>query len=287
MTDNSHNSTRGLRLTCLPAAVLLLAGAPPAHADDFALAVSPPRFELSADPGDTVRAVAELSNRSDVATQLTFATAEWELTPEGGVTLSDGLKPDSCRPWVAIERRQTTLQARAQLRYRFEDTPPPETRPTECRFAIVVSGAEEQVSPGGDVSFPVQGQIALIVYVAVGDVKPVLKIVKADVVKLNGVQTPVLMVENTGTAHGRLSAFLSGTDAKGKKREFTPSTLPILPAETRMIALNIDDGGDAVEAQFQPQSGDEEPDLIAYPLKVSGTMNDTINSFSFEGVFEP
>lgn len=287
MTDNSHNSARRLRPTCLPAAVLLLAGAPPALADDFALAVSPPRFELSADPGDTVRAVAELSNRSDVATQLTFATAEWELTPEGGVTLSEALKPDSCRPWVAIERRQTTLQARAQLRYRFEVTPPRGTPPTECRFAIVVSGVEKKVSPGGNVSFPVQGQIALIVYVAVGDVKPVLKIVKADVVELNGVQSPVLMVENTGTAHGRLSAFLNSTDANGKRREFTPSTLPILPGETRIIALNIDDGGDAVETQIQPQSGDEEPDLIVYPLKVSGTMNDTINSFSFEGVFEP
>lgn len=72
------------------------------------------------------------------------------------------------------------------------------------------------------------GQIALIVYVAVGDVKPMLKIVKADVVTIGGVQTPVVMVENTGTAHGRLSAFLSGTDAAGVQREFSPSTLPIL-----------------------------------------------------------
>lgn len=287
MTDNSQDPIRNRKSACLGALASLLATTAPAFADDFALAVSPPRFELSADPGDTVRAVAELSNRSDVATQLSFATAEWELTPDGGVTLSEELRPDSCRPWVAIERRQTTLQARAQLRYRFEVTPPPETPPTECRFAIVVSGAEEQVSPGGDVSFPVRGQIALIVYVAVGDVKPALKIIKADVVQINGVQTPVLMVENTGTAHGRLSAFLNGTDANGKKREFAPSTLPILPGETRMIALNIDDGGDAVEAQIQPQAGDEEPDLIAYPLKVTGTMNDTINSFSFEGVFEP
>jgi len=179
------------------------------------------------------------------------------------------------------------LQAGAQLRYRFEVTPPPDTAPTECRFAIVISGAEERVSPSENVSFPVQGQIALIVYVAVGDVKPSLQIVNADVVNLNGVQTPVLMVENTGAAHGRLSAFLNGTDAGGTRREFAPSTLPILPGETRMITLNIDDGGDAIEAQVQPHSGDAEPDTISYPLTVKGTMNDSINSFSFEGVFEP
>ncbi len=275
------------KLMRLGALGLFLVISVPAFADSFALAVSPPRFELSVDPGETVRAVAELNNRSDVATQLTFATAEWDLTPDGGVTISEALKQDSCRPWVAIERRQTNLQAGAQLRYRFEVAPPLETPPTECRFAIVVSGSEEEVSPGGNVSFPVRGRIALIVYVAVGDVKPALQIIKADVVDLNGVQTPVLMVENTGTAHGRLAAFLNGTDATGQKLEFTPSTLPILPGETRMIALNIDEGGDAVEAQVQPQSGNEQPYLITYPLEVTGTINDSINSFSFEGVFEP
>lgn len=258
-----------------------------AKADDFALSVSPPRFELSALPGQTVRAVAELSNASSAATQLNFATAEWELTPEGGVTLSESLKPNSCRPWVAIERRQATLPAKAQLRYRFEVTPPADTAPTECRFAIVVSGAEERVSPGENVSFPISGQIALIVYVTVGDVKPQLRIIKADVVSINGTMTPVLMVENSGTAHGRLSAFLSGTDALGKKREFAPSTLPILPGETRRIALNIDNGGDAIEAQNSAPSSDGKLDTIAYPLRISGTINDSINSFKFDGVFEP
>ncbi len=286
MTGSMRNLILARATIGLTSGIVLIAAAP-VMADDFALAVSPPRFELSAKPGDTVRAVAELNNRSDATTELNFATAEWELTPDGGVVLTEALKPNSCRPWVAIERRQTTLQAGAQLRYRFEVTPPSDTAPTECRFAIVISGAEEQVSPGENVSFPAQGQIALIVYVAVGEVKPSLQIVNADVVNLNGVQTPVLMVENTGTAHGRLSAFLSGTDANGTRREFAPSTLPILPGETRMIALNIDDGGDAIEAQIQPQSSNAVPDMISYPLTVAGTMNDSINSFSFEGVFEP
>ena len=269
------------------AAATWLVSCPPALAEDFALAVSPPRFELSAKPGETVRAVAELNNRSDAATELNFATAEWELTPDGGVALNEALKPDSCSPWVAIERRRTTLQAKAQLRYRFEVTPPPDTAPMECRFAIVVSGAEERVSPTRDVSFPVRGQIALIVYVAVGEVKPALRIVKADVVSLNGFQTPVLMVENTGTAHGRLSAYLNGTDASGTKREFAPSTLPILPGETRMISLNVDNGSDAIESQVQPARDMDAAKPIAFPLSISGTINDSVNSFKFEGVFEP
>lgn len=276
---------RKAALAALCGAAAAMAG--PVRADDFAISVSPPRFELSAKAGQTVRAVAELSNASGSATQLNFATAEWDLTPQGGVALSEALKPGSCRPWVAIERRQTLLQAKTQLRYRFEVTPPADTPPTECRFAILVSGTERRVSPISNVTFPISGQIALIVYVAVGDVKPSLKIVKADVVNLDGLLTPVLMVENSGTAHGRLSAFLSGTDAKGVKREFAPSTLPILPGETRMITLNIDEGEDAVETGDPRSAPAARPEPIAYPLKMSGTINDSERSFPFDGVFEP
>ena len=258
-----------------------------ASADEFALSVSPPRFELSAEPGQTVRAVIELSNASSAATELNFSTTEWDLKPDGGVTTSTALRENSCRPWVAIERLHTTLQTKAQLRYRFEVTPPAGTLPTECRFAIVVAGTDKRVSPSKDMSFPVAAQIAVIVYVKVGDVKPQIRIVKADVATVNGVPTPVLMVENSGTAHGRLTAFLSGTDAKGKKREFAASTLPILPGETRMIALNVDNGGDAIALGPQSAPDSKKPDTIAYPLTISGTINDTVNSFKFDGVFEP
>ena len=268
-------------------AALAACQATPVCAEDFALSVSPPRFELHAQAGKTVRAVAELSNASGLATQLNFATAEWELTPDGGVILSEALKANSCRPWVAIERRKATLQAKGLMRYRFEVAPPADSAATECRFAIVVSGTEARVSPGENVSFPISGQIAIIVYVAIGDVKPELEIVKADVMKINGILTPVLMVKNTGTAHGRLSAFLSGTDAAGKKREFSPATLPILPGETRRIALNVDDGSDAIETHGQPASAATRSDEITYPLRIGGTINDSVNSFSFEGVFEP
>ena len=98
----------GTRIALCGAMVMLAVS--PAHADDFALSVSPPRFEISAQPGQTVRAVAAMSNASGLAAQLTFTTAEWELNPDGGVTLGDALKPGSCRPWVAIERRQAAAQ---------------------------------------------------------------------------------------------------------------------------------------------------------------------------------
>lgn len=270
---------RAIAIVCCVAPVPVLAG-------DFALSLAPPRFELSAKPGQTVRAVAELANAADTAADLTFETAEWDLTADGGVVLGNALKPDSCRPWVSIERRQTVLQAKSQLRYRFQVSPPADTPPVECRFAIVISSNEQRLSPADGVAVPVVAQLALIVYVAVGDIKPQLRIVKVDVADIDGAPTPVLMVENTGLAHGRLSAFLSGTDAAGVRREFSPSTLPILPGETRRIVLNVDKGGDAIEARGRPETPGREAEPIAYPLTIGGTINDSVSSFQFDGVFE-
>ncbi|TPG46561.1 hypothetical protein EAH76_23390 [Sphingomonas glacialis] len=157
----------------------------------------------------------------------------------------------------------------------------------ECRFAILISSGEKRVSPTAGVSFPVTAQIALIVYVAIGGVKPHLQIVKADVRTVDGVKKPTLLVKNTGEAHGRLAAFLTGTDAKGIKREFTPSTLPILPGETRMVILDVDTGTDAIERGGAAPTKEAKVYPIAYPLKMTGTMNDSANSFKFDALFDP
>jgi hypothetical protein len=263
-------------------------GTAPAAAQEFALSASPPRFELSTTPGTTVRDVVELDNVSALPATFTMATADWTLTPAGGVVLSSALQPTSCRPWVAIERHAVVLPGKSKLRYRFEVTPPPATPPSECRFAIVISGADEHVASHDGPSFPVQAQIALIVYVEVGDVKPDISIVGASVATIDGVQTPVLSVHNQGTAHGRLAVQLSGVDAKGKKCDFAASTLPILPGTTQTIALTVDQG-DATAAIVDPHrpAPPPKPDPIAFPLHIAGTINDSRKSFKFDGSFSP
>jgi hypothetical protein len=99
----------------------------------------------------------------------------------------------------------------------------------------------------------------VIVYVAVGSAAADLQVVQSGVVDTpNGTQ-PVLTVRNTGNAHGRLDGFLSGADANGRRLEFAPSTLPILPGETRVIPLSATDGRDAVND-------------VAYPVRIAGVI---------------
>jgi hypothetical protein len=200
-------------------------------------------------------------------------TADWTLDANAVVKLTDALAKDSCRPWVAIERREISVPGGGRYRYRFEITPPPDAT-GECRFAVVLEGSGETVQAGQNVSIPINGQIAVIVYVTLGDAAPQLEVVRTAVAEREGRQVPLLYVRNTGNAHGRLEGFLEGTDASGRRHDFTPAGLPILPGETREIMLNV-----AVDGNSGP--------AVAFPIAIRGTLDWSGKSTPFEGRFAP
>jgi hypothetical protein len=254
-------------------AALLALASPCALAQGFAALVSPPRFELVAKPGDRLRDVIEITNAGAQASRYKLRTADWSMDASATVKFDDALSPGSCRPWVAIERREMQVSPGGKYRYRFEVAVPADAPVGECRFAILLEGDDQKVDAGG-LAFPVSGRLGIIVYVIVGDAQPNLAIVDAKVAKVSGETLPVVMVANTGTAHGRLAGFLSGTDASGRKLEFTPSSLPILPGETRAISLGI----------YREK---DEPMQVAYPVTISGKLEWNGKSMPFEKRFAP
>ncbi len=86
-------------------------------------------------------------------------------------------------------------------------------------------------------------------------------------------RAPVLIVKNTGNAHGRVAGFLSGRDAQGRDLEFTPSTFPILPGETRPVAL-------------KPSIGKDDAIRVAYPVTIRGALEWADKRVPFEQRFE-
>lgn len=227
---------------------------------EFAVAISPPRFELEAKPGDVVRQTMEITNGAAQAAALSVKTADWTYEPDGGVNFREDLAPGSCRPWVTIERREVSVVAGRPYRFRFEVAAPPGTAPTECRFAILVEGQQESTSAGGLV-VPFNARLAVIVYVGIGGVQPELSVVGTEVQTVDGKPTPVLRVRNTGQAHGRLEGFLAGTDARNTPLDFVARGYPILPGETRAIPLNATRQGDA-----------DAPVSVTFPVTVKGKL---------------
>ena len=249
------------RLACRAVAALLFAlcGVPiDVLAQGFAAMVSPPRFELTVKPGETTRQIVEITNADARPAIYRLHTADWTFDAKAAVTLTEALTPGSCRPWVSIERREIIVPAGGRYRYRFEVTPPADAA-GECRFALVLEGGGEAVDAGLNIKVPISGQIGVIVYATIAGATPELEIVSTDVGLQDGRKLPMLHVRNSGNAHGRLAGFLSGTDANGKSLEFMPAGLPILPGETRAIALGVaGDDANAVD--------------IAYPITIRGTL---------------
>lgn len=206
-------------------------------AQGFALYVSPPRLELQAKAGENRRHVLELHHVGNQAGQFRFYTNDWALRDDGTVDFRDALAPDSCRPWVALERRELTINPNGKYRYRLEVTPPAGTPARECRFALMIEGLDTTAVDQGSFKFPVAGRIGVIAYVQVGGATPRLKIGTTSVKDGKSGPIPVIEVTNEGNATGRLDGFLSATDASGAEFEMAPDNSPILPGMTRSIAL--------------------------------------------------
>lgn len=220
-------------------------------AQGFGAYVTPPRFELKMAAGQTTRQVVEVQHVGQQKGSYRVYTNDWTFLPDHSVNFSDELAADSCRPWVAIERRELTIEPGARYRYRFEISPPPGTPARECRFALMIEG-QEPAQVQGQVNFPVGGRIGVIVYAIVGDAAPALDITATQVLPVNGVPTAVIDVRNQGNAHARLEGFVNGTDASGRRFEMAPADLPILPGETRRITITpvTEDGKPAPQIRF-------------------------------------
>lgn len=232
----------------------------PAAAQEFAVVVTPPRFEDRAKAGATYRNVIEINNTSTKAARYTVQTADWVLDAQGGPVFSQALAHDSCRPWVGIEAGEITVKGNGKRRYRFEVAVPAGTPRGECRFAIMIEG--EPQPPRGNVPLPVSGRIGVIVYLAIGDAAPNLDVLETLSASVQGHTLPVLRVRNVGDMHGRLDGYLAAVDAYGQRIVLVPDNSPILVGATRDIPL-------------YPQAEDSsaQTPTIIYPLRIKGRLD--------------
>ena len=251
-TQRTHLRGIFLALCCLTPGL--------AWAQGFSALVSPPRIEDNAKSGETYRNVIEITNVSDKAAHYAVKTADWALQADNTVQFSEALTPGSCRPWVGVETAELNMGPNAKKRYRFEVAVPADAPSGECRFAIMIEGDPESVA--GSVAIPVSGRIGVIVYLTLGDAAAQLTVVGQKLQTIDGQLLPVLSVRNAGNAHARLQGFVDGRDESGKTYAFSPSTLPILPGETRDIPLTP-----------QGDSEDAPAPLLAYPLQLKGRLD--------------
>lgn len=263
----------GARLRAILVCLFIACWVSIAHADGFSALVSPPRVETGVKSGQTTRQVLEVTQVGPQLGKFRVYTTDWQLNDRGGVDFFEALQPGSCRPWVALERRELSVPGNGKGRFRFEITPPGDATQRECRFAIMFEGMDSSAALSGDNRISVTGRIGVIVYAVMEGAQPVLKVIgqalSSDVSRL-----PELRIQNTGDAHGRVEGLLAGVDSSGARLEFTPSSLPILPGETRTIRLTANvEGGPPVSK-------------INYPVTIKGALELAGRRQSFEHTFQ-
>lgn len=237
----------------------------PAHAA-FEVGVSPSRVTASAKAGERIGRTLQIDNVGAQATRVRVSTLDWSYSESGELSFQEPLQAGSCRPWVVLERPELELPARGTRNFRFQVEVPKDAPRGECRFMIAVEGTEPAGTTtiergGAQLSLPVNGRIAVAVYVRVNGAAPQLTLQQVGVVTQHGARLPAVTVHNAGDAHGRLEGGLDATDASGKALTLMVEGSPILAGQTRTLTL-------------QPRDLDNKPIAqLNYPLKVSGTLD--------------
>jgi hypothetical protein len=266
-------------LAALSAMLAFASHAPMARAQSFEVAVSPSRFEVSGKPGGRIGQSLNIHNVGNTATEVALRTLDWTYSPEGQVTYHDELLPNSCRPWVTLERRTMRVQQQGKASFRFQIDVPADAKRSECRFMVAIEGVEPayraQIQSGGaNLSLPVSGRIAVAVYLLVDGAQPKLEVNQVGVKAINGKPTPVITVTNNGDAHGRIEGGLESVDAKGLKFDLIPESTPIMPGQTRTLP-------------FAPRvEGTQNPPDITLPIKSQGQLDWELGSFKVNVEFK-
>lgn len=259
--------------------MLVLAAVPVARAAPFEIAVSPSRFELEAKSGTRLGQSLDIHNLAGAATEVSLRTLDWTYSPEGQIGYHDELLPGSCRPWVTLERRSVSVPARGKRSFRFQIEPPAGAPRGECRFMVAIEGVEpaQQTvirSGGASLSLPVTGRIAVAVYLMLDGAQPKLELRQIGMREAAGRLGPALGVYNGGDAHGRLSGALDARDARGREFTLVVEGTPVLPGQTRTLAL-LPRGEDGQPA---PQP--------VWPVKASGVLDWEQGSFRIDAEFK-
>lgn len=230
-------------------------------AKNFSAAVSPPRFELATNAGEKVKQTLTLFNLGYKGGQYKVSTNDWKYN-HGNLSFHKELFSDSCRQWVKLERRKISVPAGKERKFRFEVHVPKNAPARECSFAIMVESTEPTKNQvGSGIQMPVNGRLAVIVYLAIGGAKPTLQIDSVNTVNYQGMKIPSLLVKNTGKAHGRLSGSLTARSIDGQSFDLSVSNSPIMVGDSERLLL--------VPSQFKKALKKQS---WKYPLELKGKL---------------
>lgn len=199
--------------------------------------ISPIRVEHEGKPGDSLTDIFYLRNNATAPIRLKVYTENWRLQEDGvPVFIGSQLVPYTCREWIKVNPQDFRLMPNEVKSVRYTIAIPPDASPAGYHASVSFESVPD-LSPDKKVSrMIITGKIAAAVYVKVGKVVPVARVLDLKFVKDKEVSNVVLSIKNPGNTHFRTQGRVEIFDVSGKKTlEVEIPNEVVLPESQREI----------------------------------------------------
>lgn len=218
-------------------------------ADSITLSVSPPVFELSANPGEAINNKIRVTNLSDSPKEIFVEKRNFTaLGEEGGVDLREEGEDStySLASWVSVNTQQATIPSNDSVVFDFTIAVPANAEPGGHFGSLIFRTEPTPVADGSGASVGQEIGSLLLVKVA-GDITEEASIASFTASKdsyESGTPTLVTRVENTGNVHFKPRGKITINNMFG--REVATLDLEernVLPQSIRKVETEWADSG--------------------------------------------
>ena len=219
-------------------------GAQAQTAPQTGLAVSPPTFELSANPGDTLKNSIRVDNLTDEPLELTAIKRNFTaMGEEGGIDLSEQEGNYSLANWIEVTPSTFTLPARESKVFDYTIKVPAMAEPGSRFGSIMFKTAAKPLNDQNGVA--VAQEIGALVFVKVaGEVKEKASIVDFAPqfnINENGPVGFDIRIKNDGNVQFKPTGTITISNFFGQKVATIPINAEnVLPEATRKMGASWD-----------------------------------------------
>lgn len=213
-------------------------------APSTALAISPPIFELSANPGDTLKNSVRLDNVTDQSLEITVLKRNFTaLGEEGGIDLSDQEGSYSLANWIEVVPATTSLEPRQSKTFDYTIKIPANAEPGGRFGSIVFKTAAKPLA--GQNGVAVSQEVGALVFIKIaGEVKEAAAIESFQAQHALNENGPVdfdIRVKNRGNVQFKPSGTITISDIFGNKIATIPiNAQNVLPDAVRKMTASWD-----------------------------------------------
>lgn len=234
-------------ISVLVATLVLILGVNIASAQNppkSGLAISPPTFELSANPGDTLKNSVRVDNVVDQALEVTVDTRNFTaLGEEGGIDLSKNEGAFSLASWISVAPAKVTIQPGESHVFDFTTAIPQNASPGGRFGSIIFKTTLKPVTGQSGVS--VGQEIGALVFLKIsGEAKEKASVASFGAQSGLNERGPVgfdLRVKNDGNVQFKPTGTITISNFFGRKVASIPVTgQNVLPGSVRKMSANWD-----------------------------------------------